>query len=118
MFSSIELLRPRLTPALQGWDLGIVLEALRNPLYDSLREASLKQSPMATTGRRSEFQAVGFNSKYIQFKPKGVCVSLYILALMSEHPKIRRAHIGCSYQFRSTTPERSLAPYLRGSAPP
>ena len=66
----MELQRPRLMPVLPGWDLGIVLEALSKPPYDPLQEASLKQSSMAPTGIYSEFQIMGFNSKYIQFKPR------------------------------------------------
>ena len=39
----MELLRPRLTPVLSGWDVGIVLEALSKNLYDLLREPFLKR---------------------------------------------------------------------------
>ena len=39
---SMELQRPRLTPVLPQWDLGIVPEALSKPPYEPLREASLK----------------------------------------------------------------------------
>ena len=41
MITSMELQRPRMTPFLPQWDLGIVLEALSKPPYESLREASL-----------------------------------------------------------------------------
>ena len=42
MIMSMELQRPRLTPVLPQWDLGIVLEALSKPPYEHLRESSLK----------------------------------------------------------------------------
>ena len=45
---SIELQRPRLTPVLLQLDLGIVLEALRKPPYEPLREASLKHLTLKT----------------------------------------------------------------------
>ena len=41
MIMSMELQRPKLTPVLPQWDLGIVLEALSKPPYEPLREASL-----------------------------------------------------------------------------
>ena len=85
MIMSMELQRPRFTPALPHWDLGIVLEALSKPPYEPLREASLKHLTlktvfllaMASGGRRSELQALVFDSQYIQFKPKGAGVTLY-----------------------------------------
>ena len=40
MIPSIELQRPRVTPVLPKWDLGIALEALCKPPYEPLREAS------------------------------------------------------------------------------
>ena len=36
MIASVELQRPRLTPVLPQWDLGIVLEALSKPPYEPL----------------------------------------------------------------------------------
>ena len=42
MIMSMELQRPRLTPVLPQWDLGIVLQALSKPPYEPLREAFLK----------------------------------------------------------------------------
>ena len=85
MISSMELRRPRVTPILPQWDLGIVLEALSKPPYEPLREASLKHLnlktvfllAMASAGRRSELQALMFDQKYLQFKPKGAAVTLY-----------------------------------------
>ena len=61
----MELQRPRLTPFLPQWDLGIVPEALSKPPYEPLREASLKHLTlktvfllaMASGGRRSKLQA-------------------------------------------------------------
>ena len=85
MIASVELQRPRLTPVLPQWDLGIVLEALSKPPYEPLREASFKHLTlktvfllaMASAGRRSELQALRFDQNYIQFKPKGAGVQLY-----------------------------------------
>ena len=70
-FMSMELQRPRLTPVLLQWDLGIFLEALQPP-YEPLREASLKHLTlktvfllaMASAGRRSELQALVFDPQY------------------------------------------------------
>ena len=89
MIMSMELQRPRLTPVLLQWDLGIFLEALSKPPYEPLREASLKHLTlktvfllaMASAGRPS---ALVFDPQYtvytvlmIQFKPKGAGVTLY-----------------------------------------
>ena len=46
--TSMELQRPRTTPVLPQWDLGIVLEALSKPPYEPLREASLKHLTLKT----------------------------------------------------------------------
>ena len=40
MVTSMELQRPRVTPVLPQWDLGIVLESLSKSPYEPLREAS------------------------------------------------------------------------------
>ena len=40
MIASMELQRPRITPVLPQWDLGVVLEALSKSPYEPLREAS------------------------------------------------------------------------------
>ena len=85
MSMSMELQRPRLTPVLPQWDLGIVQEALSKPPYEPLREASLKHFTlktvfllaMASAGRHCELQALVFVPQYIQFKPKGAGVTLY-----------------------------------------
>ena len=85
MIASMELQRPRVTPVLPQWDLGIVLEALSKPPYEPLREASFKHLTlktvfllaMASAGRRSELHALRFDKNYIQFKPKGAGVTLY-----------------------------------------
>ena len=84
MIMSMELQRPRLTPILPQWDLGIVLEALSKPRYEPPREASLKHLilktvfllAMASAGKSSELQALVFDpqAQYIQFKPKGAGV--------------------------------------------
>ena len=68
IIKSMELQRPRLTPVLSQWDLGIVLEALSKPPYEPLREASLKHLTLKTVfllamtsaGRRCELQALLF----------------------------------------------------------
>ena len=73
MIASMELQRPRVAPILPHWDLGIVLEALSRPPYEPLREASLKHLTlktvfllaMASAGRCSELQVLGFDQKYI-----------------------------------------------------
>ena len=65
--------------------MGLVLEALNKPPYEPLWEASLKHLTfktlfllaMVSAGRRSELQALVFDQKYIQFKPKGAGVTLY-----------------------------------------
>ena len=62
IIASMELQRPRATPVLPQWDLGVVLEALNKPPYEPLREASFKHLTlktvfllaMASAGRRSE----------------------------------------------------------------
>ena len=84
MIALMELQRPRVTPVLPQWDLGIVLEALSKSPYEPLREALLKHLTlktvfllaMASAGRRSELQALMFDQKYIQFKPKGAGIML------------------------------------------
>ena len=61
MIASMDLKRPRITPVLPQWNLGIVPEALNKPPYEPLREASLKHVTlkivfliaMALAGRRS-----------------------------------------------------------------
>ena len=92
MIASMELQRPRVTPVLPQWDLGIVLEALSKPPYEPLREASFKYLTlktvfllaMASAGRRSELHALRFDQNYIQFKPKGAGVTLYFSQLSCE----------------------------------
>ena len=85
MISSMELRMPRQMPVLPEWDLGIIVEALIKPPYEPLREVSLKYLThktvfllvMASAGRHSELQALVFDLKYMQFKPKGAGVTLY-----------------------------------------
>ena len=48
MIASMELQRPRATPVLPQWDLGVVLEALSKPPYEPLREASFKHLTLKT----------------------------------------------------------------------
>ena len=60
MIMSMELQRPRLTPVLPQWDLGIVPEALSKSPYEPPREA------MASGGRHSKLQASVFDPQYIQ----------------------------------------------------
>ena len=108
MITSMELQKPRMTPVLPQWDLGIVLEALSKPAYDSkppygpLREATLKHLTlktvfllvMASAGRHSELQALVFDQQYIQFDPKGAGVTLYFM--LSSCVRIR----GCRRNYR------------------
>ena len=80
----MKLQRPRVTPILPQWDLGIVLEALSKSPYEPLREASLKHLTlktvfllaMASAERRSELQVLVFDQKYIQY--------------LTEHPELRK----------------------------
>ena len=80
MIASMELQRPRITPVLPQWDLGVVLEELSKSPYEPLREASFKHLTLKTVfllamesaGRRSELHALRFDQNYIQFKPKGL----------------------------------------------
>ena len=75
MIASMELQRPRTTPVLPQWDLGVVLEALSKSPYEPLRETSFKHLTlktvfllaMASAGRRSELHALRFDQNYIQF---------------------------------------------------
>ena len=93
MIASMEIQRPRVTPILPLWDLGIVLEALSKPPYEPLLEASLKHLTlktvfllgMASAIRHSELQALVFDQKYIQFKPKGAGVTLYFIPEFMMH---------------------------------
>ena len=92
MIASMELQRPRVTPVLPQWDLGIVLEALSRPPYEPLREASLKHLTlktvfvlaMASAGRRSELQALVFDQKNIYTSNLRGLVLRYILARIHE----------------------------------
>ena len=85
MITSVKLQRPRMTPVLPRWDLGIVLGALSRPPYEPLREASLKHLTlktvfllaMASARRCSELQALVFDPEYIHSKEKGAGVTLY-----------------------------------------
>ena len=110
MIASMELQRPRATPVLPQWDLGVVLEALNKPPYEPLREASFKHLTlktvfllaMASAGRRSELRVLRFDQNYIQFKPKGAGVTLYLAQNSCARIKSR---------IKSTTPgifQRSL----------
>ena len=77
----------------QGFDpLGPTAAQIAAFLYDlfdtlvyhqaSLKHLALKTIfllAMATAGRRSELQALVFDPKYIQFKPKGADVPLYFI---------------------------------------
>ena len=85
LISLMELLRPRVTPVLLQWDLGIILEAPSKPPYKPLPETSLKHLTlksvfllaMASAGRRSELQPLRFDQTYMQFKPRVAGFSLY-----------------------------------------
>ena len=85
MITSMDLKRLRMTPVLPQWELGIMLQALSKFPYEPLQEASLEHLtlktvcllPMASVGRRSELQALVFDTQYIQSKPKGAAVTLF-----------------------------------------
>ena len=87
MIASMELQRPRVTPVLPQWDLGIVLEALSKPPYEPLREASFKHLTLktvfllaiASAGRRSELHALRFTRITYSSNRKGL-VSHFTLA--------------------------------------
>ena len=95
MITSMELQRPRMPPVLPQSVLGIVLEALSKPPYESQREASLKHLnlktvfllAMASARRCSKLQALVFDLQYIQFKPKGVSVTLYLTEFMRKNQR-------------------------------
>ena len=76
MIASMELQRPRATPVLPQWDLGVVLEALNKPPYEPLREASFKHLTLNTVFLLAMASAgrLRFYQNYIQFKPKGAGV--------------------------------------------
>ena len=115
----MELQRPRVTPVLPKWDLGIVLET-------SLKHLSLKSVfllSMASAGRRSELQALRFDQNYMQFKPRGAGVTLYFSPeFMRKNQKpnqvndpwyIRAAPTGKSGFGASNCPVRALRYYHR-----
>ena len=77
MIASMELQRPRTTPVLPQWDLGVVLEPLREASFKHLTLKTVFLLAMASAGRRSELHALRFDQNYIQFKPKGAGVTLY-----------------------------------------
>ena len=85
MITSMDLKRPRMTPVLPEWDLGIMLQALSKFPYEPLQGASLEHLTLKTVcllamvsvGRRSELQALVFDPQYIQSKPKGAAVTLF-----------------------------------------
>ena len=80
----MELQRPRITPIMPQCDLGIYLKALSKPPHEPLWEVSLEHLTlrsifllaMALAGRRTELQALVFDQKYFQFKPKGAGIAL------------------------------------------
>ena len=69
MISSMELQRPRITPVLPQWGLGVVLEVLSKSPYESLQEAFFNHFTlktvfllaMSSAGRRSELHALRFD---------------------------------------------------------
>ena len=73
MISFVELQWPRFTPALREWDLAVILEYLRKPLYEvePLQDRGLSETTphlleaMALAGRHSELQALVLDSNVI-----------------------------------------------------
>ena len=77
---------------------------LSKPPYEPLREASLKHLTlktvfliaMASGGRCRELQALVFDPKYIQFKPKGAVVTLYFSPkFMRKNQRPKHVHDPC-----------------------
>ena len=64
MIASMELQRPRATPVLPQWDLGVVLEALNKPPYEPLREASFKHLTLKTVFLLSKYQGTATYFRY------------------------------------------------------
>ena len=77
MITFMELQRPRITPVLSQWDLGIMLEAYESLLKVSLKHLTLKTVFLLAMASTGKIQALVFNPKYIQFKPKVAGVTLY-----------------------------------------
>ena len=75
MISCKELARPTIMPVLPVWDLGIVLENLNKPPYEPLGK-HLTYKRVLLLASSSELQALVFDLKYKQFKPKGVDFTL------------------------------------------
>ena len=73
MIASMELQRPRVTPVLPQWDLGIVLEALSKSPYVPLLEASLKHLTLKTDVP----QALMFDQKYTVQTERGWCYVIF-----------------------------------------
>ena len=98
----MELQRPRVTPVLPQWDLGIVLEALSKPPYEPLREASFKHLTlktvfllaMASAGRRSELQALRFDLNDPWYIPNCPVRALrFYHRHLTEHPELGKFYI-------------------------
>ena len=116
MIASMELQRPRVTPALPQWDLGIALEALSKPPYEPLREASFKHLTlktvfllaMASAGRRSELQVLRLTRITYCSNYKGL-VSHYTLAQSSCARTRNRIGLMIPGTFHRSELARSLA---------
>ena len=74
----MELQRPRATPTLPQWDLGIVVEApLREPSFRLFTLKTVFLLARFSVGRRSELHALRFDQNCLQFKPNGAGVTPY-----------------------------------------
>jgi hypothetical protein len=84
LLKGMEIARPRQSPVVPAWDLGVVLLALKRAPYEPLAAAPLKELTyktvfllaMASGGRRSELQALMHADAYCQFAPLGAQVRL------------------------------------------
>jgi hypothetical protein len=85
LLKGMDISKPRISPVLPSWDLGVVLRALQGPPYKTLsgapfRELTLKTVfllAMASGGRRSELKALMFEEKYCIFVPHGAKATLW-----------------------------------------
>jgi hypothetical protein len=85
LLKGMEIAKPRQSPVLPTWDLGVVLHALKGPPYEPLSAAPFRELThktvfllaMASGGRRSELQVLMFEEQYCQFAPQGAQAKLW-----------------------------------------
>ena len=89
LLKDMEVLKPRVSPVLPVWDLGLVLGALQVAPFEPLIEVPWKYLTdktafllaTASGGRRSELQALMYGEKYCLFQPHGARATLYLTHL-------------------------------------